>query len=83
MKNLKAFFYLVIVLLLFIPIRSYSATAEKIDGIEVELFQNYSATSPVYKCIECGGYHGGAFGDLCWWCYLKAELLLDFFTILL
>jgi len=30
-----------------------------------------AAKSPTYRCVECGGPHGGAFGKLCWWCWLK------------
>tara|TARA_R110000868_G_scaffold11099_1_gene54433 strand:- start:2275 stop:2646 length:372 start_codon:yes stop_codon:yes gene_type:complete len=30
-----------------------------------------AAKSPIYRCIDCGGPHGGAYGSYCWWCYLK------------
>lgn len=28
--------------------------------------------SPILRCVECGGPHGGAMGDLCEWCDKKS-----------
>lgn len=30
-----------------------------------------AAQSPTQRCVKCGAPHGGAFGKLCWWCWLK------------
>jgi hypothetical protein len=30
-----------------------------------------SARSPSYRCTNCGGWHGGTFGRLCYWCWKK------------
>jgi len=37
------------------------------DGTEDEL----AGRSPILHCIKCGAPHGGAFGDLCYFCHLK------------
>jgi hypothetical protein len=41
-----------------------------IDGDDV-VDNDEDARSPRQQCVECGGWHGGAFGDLCEWCVNK------------
>ena len=49
--------------------RRLQVTEEISPGDETE--DDLAGRSPVLNCRKCGAPHGGAFGDLCYFCYLK------------
>ena len=44
-------------------------TEEINPGDETE--NELAGRSPILHCIKCGAPHGGAYGSLCYFCYLK------------
>ena len=49
--------------------RNLQATEEINPGDETE--DELAGRSPTLRCVQCGAPHGGAYGDLCHFCYFK------------